>query len=69
MSDFAGFHDPAERLAGQPLPAPDKTVYGRRVATHRGSIKSVRSLTYDTYELVVERGNGGQPPLNARAGQ
>lgn len=69
MSDFEGFHDPAGNLAGRRLPPPDKTVYGCRVATHRGSVKSVRSLTDDTYELVVECGTGARSALNAKAGQ
>ena len=69
MSNFEGFHDPAESFAEQKSPPPDKTVYGGRVSIHHGKVKSVRNLTYDTYELVVEFGADAKSTLNARAGQ
>ena len=59
-------HSPAgNRLL---LPVPSSVVNARRVIRLPAHIAAVRSLTHDTYEVVVATANGS-PPLDARAGQ
>jgi NAD(P)H-flavin reductase len=56
------------RAGLQPLPRPDRRLHGSRVKTNKGLIKSVRSLTHDTVEMIVKC-DAGSAPLNAIAGQ
>lgn len=50
------FADPVERIEtslNTPMSA-DRTLHGSRVKISKASVKSVKSLTYDTYELVLK---------------
>ncbi len=61
---------PAARTAIglQELPTPDPTLHGSRVRRHEAVLRTVRNLTHDTFELLVECHEGADP-LNHRAGQ
>lgn len=56
----------AERLS--PLPTPDPRVLHSRVKRKNGFISRVSNLTYDTYEVVVQYEDDGDP-FGFRAGQ
>ena len=61
------FHDPFDHYVRK-LPEPDREIKGSRVKINPGSVKSVKNLTHDTYELVVKCDEGGKP-MGGVAGQ
>lgn len=64
--DPAKFSQYATSLA--PLPSPDPSLRNSRVKTKRGFINRIRNLTHDTYEVVIEYQNDGEP-FGFQAGQ
>ena len=66
---FENFSDPVERINtsfNTPLQA-DCTLHGSRVKIKEGVVKSVKSLNYDTFELVIEVQDNDD--MVAKAGQ
>ena len=68
MTDFAKFHDPMEGGLGA-IPAADPTMYSRHVIIREGFVKSIRKLTYDTFELIIKCEGDEADGLNGKAGQ
>jgi CDP-4-dehydro-6-deoxyglucose reductase len=62
-SSFAQFKDVLS-----PLPTPDPILKNSRVKQKQGFLKRIRNLTHDTYEVVIEYEDDGDP-FNFRAGQ
>ena len=66
MPDFNQYNDPLN-IKHQPVSTADPGMYSRHVSIGKGIVKSVRDLTYDTRELVVQCDVGSI--LHAHAGQ
>lgn len=68
MTDLSKFKDPLSQTPAS-LPAGDPTMYSRHVVIRHAKIKSVKKLTYDTFELVVKCTDDEQESLSGIAGQ
>lgn len=68
MADLTGFHDPLEHMRFYSGPDADPSLRGSRVHKVQGRVKSVKMLTHDTCELVVQY-DYGNDILSPVAGQ
>ncbi|MGU9977499.1 MAG: 4Fe-4S binding protein [Candidatus Oxydemutatoraceae bacterium WSBS_2016_MAG_OTU14] len=68
MADISKSNDPVSKALGS-APQADPTMYSRHVVIRHATIKSIKKLTYDTFELVVKCTDDDQESLKGIAGQ